>query len=129
MADILVVEDDGGTRLAIARALVEDGHSVVVARNSLEAEAIIRDRPMTLVIADMAARDQDGLETVTAIKRLSRETAVIAISSTGADESREELKYAWIFGADQSLPQPFTLERLRAAVRAWLDPDRALTGS
>ena len=61
MATILLVEDDGAIREALADALAADGYSVLHARDGVEALQVLRDEPLPeLIVLDLMLPNMSG---------------------------------------------------------------------
>jgi two-component system KDP operon response regulator KdpE len=115
-ARVLLVEDDAGTREAVARSLEAHGYGVTTAGDA--ADALRRwdaERP-DLILLDLGLPDLDG----SAIVRHVRRDAVtpILILSVRADE-RDKVATLEA-GADDYVTKPFGMDELRARVGALL---------
>ena len=73
-----------------------------------------------LVITDILMPEQEGLETIQALRQEFPEIRIIAI--TGGVGMLNFLPLARIFGAMQTLQKPFTLQQLSDVVREVLQP-------
>ncbi len=116
MARILLVEDDGATRDAVARNL--EGHGFRVATSGTVAEALRRwdaERP-DLILLDLGLPDLDGATVVRHVRRDA--TTPILILSARTDE---RVKVATLeAGADDYVTKPFGMDELRARIGAVL---------
>ena len=115
---ILVVDDEGAIRKLFRILLERAGYRVTEAANGREALRVIDSEPIDLMITDIVMPDQEGLETVTALRAGGKPLKIIAIS--GAAFSY--LKIAKILGADATLPKPVGAEDLLATVKRVLNP-------
>jgi CheY-like chemotaxis protein len=119
MARILLADDDAATRDLVQRALVLDGHQVIVTQDGLEAlEKLQSDSDsLDLLISDV---QMPGLDGITLVER-SRDTApklkVILMSGFAGELSRADHLKDQIA---QVVTKPFTLEQVRSVVRAVL---------
>jgi DNA-binding NtrC family response regulator len=121
MARILLIEDDESLRTLLRRALEQQGHAVIEAREGREALRLHRQDPAELVITDIQMPERDGLEVIMDLKRNSPGVKVIAMSGGGTVLSATlALEMAIPLGATATLAKPFRLEALFDAV------DRAL---
>ncbi len=115
-ARLLLVEDDGATREAVARNLEAHGYRVTQAEDA--AEALHRwdaERP-DLILLDLGLPDMDGGHVVRRVRRDA--TTPILILSARADE-RDKVA-ALEAGADDYVTKPFGMDELRARIGAVL---------
>lgn len=122
MASILLVEDDDGVRAVLHKTLVAAGHEVEDAANGDIALAAYRRRPRDLVITDLVMPEKDGLETISALRRINPAAKIIAISGGGRTLGLGHLYLdtARSIGAGRTLAKPFTSAALLSAVSAVL---------
>jgi two-component system, OmpR family, KDP operon response regulator KdpE len=115
-ARLLLVEDDGPTRTAVAANLDAHGYRVTPATDVAGAlRAWDAERP-DLVLLDLGLPDLDGTAVVRRIRREA--TTPILILSARADE-RDKVATLEA-GADDYVTKPFGLDELRARVAALL---------
>jgi CheY-like chemotaxis protein len=123
---ILVVDDSAMNRLVLQKALLEDGHTPVLAEDGLQALEVLRtedEPPIDVVLLDLEMPVLDGYETLDRIKadeRL-RHLPVIVISSV---EELESVVRCIENGAADYLPKPFDPALLRARLNASLAAKR-----
>jgi len=129
MAIILIVDDDGALRKLLKRILQRVPYEVLDAANGQEALELFRRRPADLVITDLFMPQQDGLETILALRRLNSHLPIIAISGGGSAAQFDMLRTASLFGAARVLMKPFTAEEVLAAVSALLPPSATHPGA
>ncbi len=103
---ILIVEDDGGTRRALARFFEIMGFDVATADDVSSALDLL-DLPPDMIILDLALPDGDGENILRAVRRRGYPTGVIVC--TGAVET-ERLKEIVSLGAEVLLLKPIDLE-------------------
>ena len=115
-AKILLVEDDGATRAAVARNLEAHGFRVTTSEDVAGAlRAWDAERP-DLILLDLGLPDLDGSAVVRHVRRDA--TTPILILSARADE---RVKVASLeAGADDYVTKPFGMDELRARVAAVL---------
>lgn len=118
MATILLVEDDDGVRKLLHRTLVNAGYEVEEASNGDIALAAYRRQPRDLVITDLVMPEKDGLETISALRRINPSAKIIAISGGGRTLGLGQLylETAQSIGAARVLAKPFTSTALLTAV-------------
>ncbi len=111
---ILLVSGDSGTRALTGDQLREAGYQVVEAAHGLEAEAVLKAGEVDLMITDIVMPEQDGLETILAIRAIYPSLKIIAVAENGAGY---QLRSAKMFGADTVMSKPLTHSTLRDAIR------------
>ena len=122
MARLLVIDDDPTIRALVAGLLEELGHSVVEAIDGRAGLALFAKQGFDLVVTDIVMPEQEGIETIGAIRRLSRAVPILAISgSATVGSSGDYLRAAAALGASATLQKPIvpdafvaTIERLLA---------------
>ncbi|MCC4307178.1 response regulator transcription factor [Alcanivorax marinus] len=124
---ILLVEDDEMLADGLVRALRHDGYAVDhVARGDL-AQAAVEDGRFDAVLLDLGLPGMDGLEVLRALRRRRHPVPVIVIS---ARDRLDDRIHGLDAGADDYLIKPFSVDELRARLRARLrrgvEPARAL---
>lgn len=114
---ILVVDDDAETRFVLALCLRHLGYEVTVATGGREAIDFLERRSFDVVITDMLMPDTDGLEVITAVRKLHFGTGIVAMTGGGEYlETAHLLKLGRLLGADVQLSKPFSRECLTQAV-------------
>jgi len=122
LARILIAEDEDAIRGLIARALSQDGHTVMAACDGAEALDILDREPETfqLLLADIRMPVMDGIALALAAAR--DHPGIIILLMTAYADQRERA-----YGLDRLIhdviTKPFALETVRAAV------DEALAAS
>lgn len=116
MANILVVDDEEEIRSVISTALRAQGHEVREASNGRIAIRLLGESDTDLVITDLVMPDQEGLETITAIREQFKNIGIIAISGAFTDRQIDFLPVAAQMGAHKTLTKPFGLQDLTNAV-------------
>ena len=129
MATIMIVDDDANLRQLLRRILRRAKYDVVEAANGQEALVLFRQQPTDLVITDLFMPQQDGLETISALRRLNNHLPIIAISGGGAAAQFDMLRAASLLGAARVLMKPFSIEEVHAALRDLLPANPAATES
>ncbi|HZS94734.1 MAG TPA: response regulator [Chloroflexota bacterium] len=121
MPSVLVVDDEDQIRSMIRRTLEEAGYEVHEARDGKEGLHQYRRCPTDLVIMDILMPDQDGLESIIALRREFPSAKIIAITG-GSDMIGilNHLDVAQMLGARRTLHKPFDMQALLEAARAEL---------
>ncbi len=113
---VLVVEDDGETRGAVARELVARGYRVVEASDGAAALDHWERRRPDIVLLDLGLPDMDGLQIV---RRIRRESTTPIVILSGRYDEREKVE-ALERGADDYVTKPFGVDELNARLRVAL---------
>jgi CheY-like chemotaxis protein len=120
-ARLLVIEDDPLVREMLADALGSSGYAVIAAPDGREAVRRCRVERVDLVIVDLYMPEQDGLETIRALRAELPELPIIAISGGGelrlAASAGGMLRLASAFGANRALEKPLAIRQLLDTVR------------
>lgn len=121
---ILVVDDDPGVRTVVARGLqLLNPATVLEVANGLEAQKVLSERPVDVVVTDVLMPVMDGRE----LMRWAREhcPGPLWIVLSGLDTFDAAVE-ALHLGAFDFLSKPLVLQRVRVAVRNALE-HQALT--
>jgi DNA-binding response OmpR family regulator len=118
MARILIIEDDDHCRELLRLMLEPAGHAVVDACNGREGPARYCAAPTDVVILDLFMPEQEGLETIQALRREYPTVKIIAISRGDRTGTLDLLPIAAQLGAQRTLWKPFGLRELCDAVEA-----------
>ena len=117
---ILVVDDNRMNRLKLSRGLENQGHSVGLAENGIQALKLLTDQVFDLILLDIIMPKMDGYQVLEEMKidpKLSR-IPVIVISAI--DEMSSIIKCIEM-GAEDYLPKPFDAVLLKARIEAALE--------
>ena len=112
-ARILIADDEAGVRGFLRTALEEGGYEVIEAEDGKQALKQARAGGVDLVITDLVMPEQEGIETIQALRKEIPGIGIIAIS--GRFEA-PYLKMAGMLGADAALAKPVGTELLLARV-------------
>ena len=115
-AHVLVVEDDGGTRVLVARFLTENGMRATGARDGREMWEALGQLAIDLVLLDVMLPGDSGLDLCRMLRQRS-DVAIIMVTAKGAEADRV---LGLELGADDYLPKPFSRPELLARIRAVL---------
>ena len=116
MIKVLIIEDDAALRSILRTTLEHFGFRVTEAINGDEGIKVVKADPPNIVLTDILMPDQDGLETISALRKSFPTIRVIAMSGGGRMRSDELLRVALKLGASGCLTKPFTAEILRAEI-------------
>jgi len=117
---ILIIDDDEQIRLLLQQTMDWAGFDVAVAENGKIAMRLQREHPANLVITDLIMPEQEGLETISSLKREYPGIKIIAISGGGRIGPEAYLPAARELGADRVFSKPFDIQEVVDAVRELL---------
>jgi two-component system OmpR family response regulator len=115
-AAILVVEDDGDTRMLIGRFLRENGYRVLAARDGREMWEVAGQVPIDLVLLDVMLPGASGLDLCRDLRARSQ-VPIIMLTARGSETDRV---LGLELGADDYIAKPFSRPELLARIRAVL---------
>jgi CheY-like chemotaxis protein len=122
MSAILVIDDDASVREVVSEMLRLEGHAVTIAENGREALRMLAADPFDLVITDLIMPEQEGIETISEIRRTNRSIPIVAISGGGRLGPGDYLETARYIGANATLAKPFARQELLATITTLLEP-------
>lgn len=111
---VLLVSSDLATRARTGELLRDAGYLVMDAAHGKEAEAILAAGQVDLMITDIVMPEQDGLETILAVRAVYPGLKIIAV---GESDGGYQLRTAKLFGADAVMSKPLVGALLRVVVR------------
>ncbi len=111
---VLVAEDDDIVSDVIVKFLTEEGYSVVVANNGLEAVNMLRLEDIKLVLSDLRMPGADGMEVLRSSMRINPNIAVVILTAYGTLDTALE---AMNEGAYDYIVKPFVMQQLLLVVR------------
>ena len=138
MKRILLIDDDAAVRLTVGEVLDRAGYEVHSADDGRSGLELFQRNDFDLLITDLLMPEQDGLETIMALRRGRAPLKIMVISGCGQSLGPEYMKIARHLGADSTLAKPFTRDELLTAVADLLEPtapeanvipERSLPGS
>ncbi len=114
---ILIVEDDPGVQKFLKELLLDNGYSVQLAGDGIEAiEAIQKSQP-DLVILDLGLPKVSGEAVVSEIRKNYPDLRVIILS---AKDAIHDIVQGLSLGADDYMTKPFMSDELLARIKARL---------
>ncbi|WP_404367512.1 PAS domain S-box protein [Sphingomonas sp. MMS24-J45] len=121
---ILVAEDHDVNQLLIKAMLTRLGHSPVIARNGIEAVAMVQDafmqgQPFGLVLMDMQMPEIDGIEATRRIRSGTTAAATVPIVALTANAYASDVDACRAAGMQDHLAKPVQLAALDHIVRRW----------
>ena len=120
---ILVVDDVPVVLAALRMRLEQEGFTVLVARDGVEALEQVREAHPDLMVLDLMLPRLSG-ERVCQALRADPRTRALPIVVLSARASDTERLRALAAGADAFLSKPYDASRLIGEIRAWLSAGR-----
>lgn len=122
---ILLVDDDGYFRFALATELRAQNYLVISAEDGERALKMLQENGepaliIDLVITDLVMPRRDGLNLCNEIRQLGRPISVLVITGFMSDESEHLLRNV---GCTHFLEKPFTPEQLIEKIEEILQED------
>ncbi|HEY6761447.1 MAG TPA: response regulator transcription factor [Baekduia sp.] len=117
MARLLIIEDDEGIRVPLARALEREGYAVDGVADGESALARVDGDEPDLVIIDVGLPGIDGLEVC---RRIRAARPALPILFLTAQDGELDVVDGLDAGADDYITKPFRVSELLARVRAGL---------
>ncbi|MEO0337186.1 MAG: response regulator transcription factor, partial [Pseudomonadota bacterium] len=113
MSHILIVEDDEILGETLFERVQKEGHKVYWAQSRSEAEVILKDKALDLLILDVGLPDGSGFDLAEVVKA-TNDTPIIFLTAQASAEDR--LK-GFELGAEEFIPKPFHLKELLMRVK------------
>ena len=108
MPRILVIDDNDAFRSTICLWLKRHGYEVLEASNGKTGMQVLLNSPPDVMLTDILMPEQDGLETIQAVRKRLPNLRIIAMSGGMLDGRVDFLPIAAKFGADHVMPKPFS---------------------
>ncbi len=129
-ARILVADDASANRELISTILVGFGLDVTSVENGAEAVAAASQGGYDLILMDVQMPVMDGLDATRAIRRVTGDASRTPILALTANVEPGQVERCLAAGMDGHLAKPIAIDRLAAALAAWLSsPDAGDAGS
>ena len=117
MACVLIIDDDPTIRSLVGGIVEAMGHTVVEARDGRAGVEIFSKEKIDLVVTDIVMPEQEGIETIGAIRRLNRTLPILAISGSATiGGAGDYLRAAAALGASATLQKPFSADLIIDAI-------------
>ncbi len=114
MTDKILVVDDDTAILSVVSDALEHKYEVFTAESVSDAEEIIKDHKIKLLIADLVMPGKNGIDMIMEFRKSYPDMRIMAISGGGGLSGRfDYLPIAKLIGARITLKKPFTLAELR----------------
>lgn len=118
-AVILVVDDQPEHLQAVAMLIEGAGHQAVLCTSAAEALRVMGERPVALVLADVAMPQMNGYQLLEAVRRRP-EWAAVAFVFLTARALDSDIRYGKALGIDDYLTKPIQPEDLLAVIEGKL---------
>ena len=109
MSKILLVDDEPGLLLFIARLIKANGHDALTATDGVEALKIVKETEVDLVLTDLRMPRMDGMTLLREIKALKPTMPVILLTAYASAETELESKE---IGAYEYRSKPFNVDKI-----------------
>ena len=117
--DILLVEDDQISRLAIHTWLKEKGHKVVIAENGRKAVEYLQDHVTDVILMDVHMPVMDGIQATKLIReKMLSKAPIIGMTASVMNDERKSYIDA---GMDVLVEKPVNFEKLMEIVKKKLN--------
>jgi DNA-binding response OmpR family regulator len=113
---IMVVEDDEALRRLLYMTLKRDGYQVVTASNGKEALQLFADHPADIVLLDVNMPVMNGYAVCMELRKRTHVPIIFLTAKSRTDDLVTGIE----LGADNYVTKPFTIQELRARIRALL---------
>lgn len=112
---ILVVDDEPNIRRVLEAVLSRDGYTVLTAENGRKAsEVLASQKGIDLLITDLIMPDINGIELLSAARKIDPNIAVVMITAHGSIKSAVD---AMRLGAFDYITKPFDLDEIKLVAK------------
>ncbi|MBO5744800.1 MAG: response regulator transcription factor [Clostridia bacterium] len=117
MFNILVAEDDGGTRFLMKTVLEGGGYNVITACNGVEALDILAHEHIDLIVLDVMMPLMDGYEFTRILRQGANDIPILMVT---AKQGGESIKEGFLSGTDDYMVKPVDEEEMLLRIGALL---------
>jgi two-component system nitrogen regulation response regulator NtrX len=110
---ILIVDDDPGITASVSGLLTDEGYATLTAQSGKDGLAKAKDKDVALVLLDVFMPGMNGLEVLTALKKMAPQVGVVMISGEADIDTAVKATKA---GALDFIEKPLQPERLLVSV-------------
>jgi len=118
---ILVAEDDTHTRKLMEAVLRENGYETLAARDGLEAQEILENKHVDLVVLDVMMPGLDGLQLTRQLRDSGNQLPILMVT---ARQTREDKRQGFLTGTDDYMVKPVDEEEMLLRIAALLRRSR-----
>jgi DNA-binding response OmpR family regulator len=122
VARILIIDDDELVRRTLRRALEDAGHKIAEAVDGRDGVAKFEAMKPDLVLVDLIMPKQEGIETITGLRRHGADVPIVAMSGGGRIGTGTLLEAAAKLGANRTITKPFRIDELLSVIEDCLKP-------
>ena len=123
--NILVVEDDFGTRTVIKTILTANGYSVHDCSNGRDAISVVLQQRFDLIVLDIMMPEMSGYDVVVHLKQRPETQNIPIVMVTAKAESDDLLTGYRDYGVDYYITKPFTTAQLLNGIELVLDGENS----
>jgi adenylate cyclase len=120
---LLVVDDNKVNRLLLSRSLEQQGHTVEMAENGLQALELLHSKPFDMVLLDIEMPEMDGYQVLEKVSCEIQLRNIPIIMTTGLEEINSVVRCIEM-GAEDYLTKPINPVLLKARISASLEKKR-----
>lgn len=114
---LLLAESDQFLADGLSLILCDNGYSIDVATNGLDAETALTTRPYDLLILNLGLPKLDGMEILKRLRERGQSLPVLVLAARDCFDDRINKA---VLGVDDYITIPFELSRLESSIRALL---------
>jgi two-component system, cell cycle response regulator len=118
-AGILLIDDDPYITDLLRTVLEGSNREILTAGTAKEAEAVLEEKKVSLILLDLVLPDTDGRNFLVRLKERAS-TANVPVIVLSAKLGAQPKTECFALGADAYYEKPFEVETICAAVSAWL---------
>jgi two-component system nitrogen regulation response regulator NtrX len=111
---ILIVDDDPAITRSVSGLLEDEGYGTLTAQNGKDGLAKAKDKEVALVLLDVYMPGMNGLEVLTALKKMAPQAGVVMISGEADIDTAVKATKA---GALDFIEKPLQPERLLVSIK------------
>jgi DNA-binding response OmpR family regulator len=114
---VLLIDDNVDLTSMLSLCLQADGVDVMVAADGEAGLALLKERPVDVVVTDLFMPDKDGIETIVELKKRYPDVKIVVMSGFTSIGGTDYLGVARELGAVTTLKKPFDPAELSKVVR------------
>ena len=118
---VLIADDEPNILISLEFLMKREGHQVLLARDGLEALALIRSERPALVLLDLMMPGKNGIEVCQAVRADEALAGTLILMLTAKGRDTDVAKGLGV-GADGYVTKPFSTRELAQRVRDMLGP-------
>lgn len=111
--EILVVDDEDVVLESIKKISIYKNYSIITATNSFDAIKILESCSIKLIVADIMMPEMNGFEL---LNETIKKNITVPVILTSGNSTLEIISKAFLLGAIDFLPKPFTFDELESFI-------------